>query len=340
MFENCFSLGGNCATACALSKLGLRNIISGPFDWISTPYAAVLEQIENEFADFMNKENLRCNQYNPTIFHDIKYSLSSMHDIKESYEDEIDAVIVKYQRLSLRFLKTIKQPTVFFRCVLDNDEIDYINANWLYAEEVTKRFNNKNEIVYIIYSHMKPLTKNVRFFRLPVKKTDGNFLKMRYLFQQSEVLINFCRNLIDDDVRNRNLVFDASTLGRIESNIKFEKMLKKCTETMLNDYGKNGYIWKTAKLNTDVIHQLNEKDKGTSVSADNCRIRTDKFVSANNLSDINQDEPILIPLFSENQINAIKEQIRSVQKKNVILSFKDIYPLGIPSVDDFLEWSR
>ena len=53
-YKNCISLGWFCGTASALSKLGLRSH-SGPFDWYFSKYSAVLDQIENDFIDFMKK---------------------------------------------------------------------------------------------------------------------------------------------------------------------------------------------------------------------------------------------------------------------------------------------
>ena len=68
-YSNCISLGGNCSVACSLSKLGLRNA-SGPFDWYVSDFSSVLAQIENEFQDFMKRENLEIDIDNPKIFRD------------------------------------------------------------------------------------------------------------------------------------------------------------------------------------------------------------------------------------------------------------------------------
>lgn len=56
-YENCVSLGWYCGCASSLSKLGLRSV-SGPFDWYFSSYRSVLELIETEFVEFMNRENL------------------------------------------------------------------------------------------------------------------------------------------------------------------------------------------------------------------------------------------------------------------------------------------
>lgn len=337
MFENCFSLGANCDTASSLSQLGLRSI-AAPFDWIETPcYSTLLAQFENGFTDFMKKENLACNQDDPKTFSDRKYSFSFIHDVKNSYEDEIDEIIKRYQLRTRRFMQLIRQPSVFFRCVSEKD-IDYINANWKYAEEVVKQFNDKNEIVYILYSYMNPLTENVRFFRLPVKRTNGSYLEMRHLLEQSDKLLEFCNNLIDEKQRNRNLAFDEATSGERYKTRIIIRMLSKCINIILSDYENGAYIWETGHYTADMIRYVEYKNNVLSSCDNTDRNRDNEIILINKASDIEKDKPIFIPHFSGKEINSIKEQIRSAQKNNLIFSFNDMYPFGIPPVKDLLEW--
>ena len=58
MFHNFISLGAWCPTAASMSKYGLRNG-SFLFDWLGTPrFESVIHFIENEFSDFLLKENI------------------------------------------------------------------------------------------------------------------------------------------------------------------------------------------------------------------------------------------------------------------------------------------
>lgn len=262
MFENCFSLGWSCDTACSLSRLGLRSE-AGPFDWLVSDLPAVLSQIENGFADFMNRNDLEQIASCPGHFRDKKYGFQSAHDIKRSYEDEIDAVIEKYRRRAARFLQRSTKPTVFFRCIKDNDEIRFINENYSCAEQVVKRLNEKNQIVYVLYAKMDPLTDKVLSFRLPVEQTFGKILEMRYLFDQSEELSGFCRKLIPEEKRRRNSEYDISKnlVNEMEAvRIKYlyredaEKM--KCMERALNDCRNGVYPEKTDPETVELIRRL------------------------------------------------------------------------------------
>lgn len=129
LFDHCISLGWFCGTASALSKLGLRSR-SGPFDWCFSYFWAVMDQIKNGFKEFMRRENLRKDEDKIKNFSDIKYGFYYNHDIKISFEQEYPAIFDKYMRRIDAFMKMIKHPTVFFRCVRDEEEIKYINENW------------------------------------------------------------------------------------------------------------------------------------------------------------------------------------------------------------------
>ena len=262
MFENCFSLGWSCDTASSLSRLGLRSE-AGPFDWLVSDLPAVLSQIENGFADFMNRNDLEQIASCPGHFRDKKYGFQSAHDIKRSYEDEIDAVIEGYRRRAAGFMQKCTRPTIFFRCIIDNGEVRFINENYSYAEQVVKRLNEKNQIVYVLYAKMDPLTDKVLSFRLPVEQTFGKILELRYLFVQSEELSGFCRKLIPEEKRRKNREYDISK--NLEKEIEAarkkyfyredsEKM--KCMERALNDCRNGVYPEKTDPETVDLIRRL------------------------------------------------------------------------------------
>lgn len=82
-YSNCISLGWFCGTAGSMAKLGLRSH-SGPFDWYYSDYWAVLKQMENDFSDFMMKENLK--MMKEGNFCDLKYGFRYLHDIKYDLE--------------------------------------------------------------------------------------------------------------------------------------------------------------------------------------------------------------------------------------------------------------
>ena len=82
MFENFISLGGMCTVAAALSKNGLRST-SGPFDWLISPLESVITLLENDFRDFIEKENLIIDKERDRSFYD-KLELMDKFDFNPS----------------------------------------------------------------------------------------------------------------------------------------------------------------------------------------------------------------------------------------------------------------
>lgn len=206
-YKNCISLGWFCGTASALSKLGLRSF-SGPFDWYFSSYSGVLANLENDFVDFMNKDNLRIDDENPKAFYDIKYGFHCNHDIENNLEEDYVEIFTKYSRRVAVFREKVKSPTVFFRTIENNDEIEYINNNWEYAKKLVEQYNSNNRIIYVLTSDMDSITENVESYRLKIPQYNGETYDMRHLFDTSKKLLSICSNLIDISDMESNVNFD------------------------------------------------------------------------------------------------------------------------------------
>jgi hypothetical protein len=213
-YDNCFSLGFWCGTAASLSRIGLREQ-SGPFDWYYSDYMGVLSQIENGFQDFMVKDNLKVEEDNKRIFIDIKYGFRFPHDIYDNFEREYESIQKKYKHRAERFLEAIQNPTVFFRCVKDQEEIDYINRNWEYADYILKRYNPYNRIIYMFRSDLTDITENVESYRLNISLYRGTQYELRHMFETSEELLDLLSiGLIERDKIKKNLEFDRISIQR------------------------------------------------------------------------------------------------------------------------------
>lgn len=148
-FASCISLGSSCKTASCLGKIGLR-FFSGPFDWITSLIQSVLELMENDFKNFLTQENLSMNPESPTHFYDSRYNLCFNHDIKKNLYDEYNEVFQKYQRRICMFRDAVSKPTVFFRIVLNDDEISWIKGNRAYIDSVIRSGNSRNRIIFCL----------------------------------------------------------------------------------------------------------------------------------------------------------------------------------------------
>lgn len=197
-FTNSISLGWFCGTASSLAKLGLRSH-SGPFDWYFSDFWAVLNQIESGFSDFMQRDNLCIADEHGKVFRDTKYGFYCNHDIKENLDAEYEQIYARYMRRAERFKKDITSPTVLFRTIRDQNEINYINENWRYAENLLRKFNNKNRLIYVKRDGLIELTDKVESYDLNIAQYVGETYEMRHMFNASQDLVKLCTGLISTD---------------------------------------------------------------------------------------------------------------------------------------------
>lgn len=148
MFENFISLGFYCGVAASMSKLGIRDF-SGPFDWYISDFKGVVQCLQNDFHDFLNKKNLVITD-NKNIFDDIKYNFRFNHEIKSNFENDYEKIYSKYMRRIEVFKNKIIKETCFIRAIKDAEELKYIKNNFGMIKGAIKRYNNKNDVIYVV----------------------------------------------------------------------------------------------------------------------------------------------------------------------------------------------
>ena len=157
-YKNYNSLGYYCGVAEDLEKMGLRNR-SFPFDWLISNFENVIDAIDKEFNGFMDYENLSQDLNARHHYRDDKYQFYFFHDFSPyvKLDKQYSDVRNKYYRRINRFLKTIKEPTLFVHYIsaekLDKNnksvELKWIENNYGRILAVLKRYNPKNDIVFI-----------------------------------------------------------------------------------------------------------------------------------------------------------------------------------------------
>ena len=149
LFDNYISLGYYCGVAASMSKMGIR-CTSGPFDWyISGEFKGVLSCLENDFSDFLCKDNLEVTNAGTSITN-TKYLFHMGHEIKNSFEQDYESINEKYMRRIKCFREQIKQRTCFIRVIYNVKELRYILENQAFINDIIKKFNIDNEIIYIV----------------------------------------------------------------------------------------------------------------------------------------------------------------------------------------------
>lgn len=178
-YSNYISLGYFCEVAKDLEKLGLRNA-SYPFDWGISYFKYVIDAIDKEFDGFLEYDNLSQNIQNRAHYHEDKWHFYFFHDFNKykPLDKQYQSVKDKYWRRIKRFLNSIKQPTLFIRYISieeldDNDrsaELNYIEENYQHIMDVIKRYNSKNDIIFIADESCN--SEIIKIYHVPRDKDD------------------------------------------------------------------------------------------------------------------------------------------------------------------------
>ena len=208
VFDNYISLGYYCGVAASMSKIGIRST-SGPFDWyISGVFKGVVSCLENDFSDFLCKDNIEVTDAGMSLTN-TKYFFQMGHEIRNSFEEEYESINEKYMRRIKCFREQIKQKTCFIRTVYNVEELKYILENQEFINDIIKRFNIDNEIIYIV---TKSIFGGDREESYPFYLVDSyearNRKELRGLFEQNIKLCKFCIDNYDETHRYKNMVFD------------------------------------------------------------------------------------------------------------------------------------
>jgi hypothetical protein len=237
-----------------------------------------------------------------------------------------------------RFRENIKQPTIFFRCIRDNEEIEYINHNWEYAEKLLKRFNEKNHIIYVYRSGLSNLTDRVQSYRLDINQYIGEIYEMRHMFDTSEELLNICTNLISFEKMQKNIEFDNKTNAQkaiggyinkcIEENIEgLDNAVLRCLKASRNE---EIYLWGAGKYGRALAKYLGERNiKIKGIIDNNILAEGDEKFNIIPFDNVDDGAKIYIAVANKEANEDIVKQVMSRHNRTVIVRFQDLYEGGL-----------
>ncbi len=110
-FDALINLGGECQVAYQMRLHGIRNEAL-PFDWIITPFSGLKKILEEQFAHFLNPNNLTfvSNEKSTYVF-DTYYGIRFLHDFKliPEFMKDYARILPIYQRRIERFLQLLAE---------------------------------------------------------------------------------------------------------------------------------------------------------------------------------------------------------------------------------------
>ncbi len=190
-------IGSHCEIASYLRHIGYRKE-AFPFDWTVTPIQSAMELINNDFEDFLKKDNLvfleptnrllfKENGIDVNVCEDIitpvfdkKYHILFVHDFSKDAENEYDIVKEKYLRRVERLKEILKDKTIKINLIYDNkkpnewQEEQYQKANYIFNTLVNDELNalkvNRQNIQIISFDKFKKNTKFLKLVKSGLKK--------------------------------------------------------------------------------------------------------------------------------------------------------------------------
>lgn len=335
-YQYCVSLGWFCATASALQRYGLRSS-AGPFDWMISDFDSVLQVMENNFCDYMSKENLREKEDNINVIVDTKYGFEYPHDIRTNLEEDYPEIYKRYQRRIDRFRNETQRKSLFFRVVKSDEEIEYIIKNKEYIYSVIKKGNIENEIIFIIYKKMKPLPEYLNWYRIEDEKYSADLYKMRTIFDSEERLVEYCKTKIfSRDKLTKNKVYDRQKLTDSQKNSLVcgvledtPKTIGKILQTYYNDSMSKVYLYGAGDYGLRILQCM--KMAGIQVIA---FIDTNREKHGNNIEGVpvigmpeklQEDSAFFVSVYSLESSNDIVEQVKKKYPNILVVTLVDLY---------------
>ena len=226
-FEHFISLGHCCYVAIELERMGLRDS-SMPFDWVRTRWWAIENSFNKNFEGYLNYDDLYQKKNDLHCYKNLQYGVGFSHDFVDykSLKSQIANVQKKYERRIERFFSHIVEPTLFIRYMWDYEELVYVASHYAEIEQMIKRYNTNNEIVFI--THDIPSDLDVSLIKLLffIDKDEDCELNERPISSNEDLY--FFLSTVEYNNRQKNIQFNKSkNAQKIEQSKKLTSRLKK-----------------------------------------------------------------------------------------------------------------
>lgn len=203
-------MGYFCSVAMELERKGLRTA-SYPFDWmISDSFENILKLLRSNFEGFLDIESFYQEEI-PNHYYNCCTGIHFYHDFDATtpLSDQMCSVTAKYDRRIKRLYEDVKDPSLFVRYCLNEEEVLWVQNNLGSILSQLKRYNPENSIVFIVPQYVKSEITSILcdgggYFLCIISeskdvvrqyfKTNPEFL--RYLYKHTSLnMFQICNNL-------------------------------------------------------------------------------------------------------------------------------------------------
>ena len=237
-FEHYISLGHCCFVGIELEQLGLRDT-SMPFDWVRTRWKAIEYSFLNNFKNYLDYDSLYQKRNALHVYKNLAYGVGFVHDFVDykPLKSQIKNVQEKYDRRIKRFFYNITEPTLFVRYMWDYDELIYVASHYTEIEQMIKKYNAANEIVFISHDIPKDIDLSTIKLLFFIDKDVNCELNEKPISSNAE-LYSFL-STVEYKKREANFEFNKNKKIKKQENLKtFSGRIKRKFEKLEKSYSK------------------------------------------------------------------------------------------------------
>lgn len=230
MFERVISLGWFCSVALEIKRIGLRDG-SYPFDWLLTHNFSKVLDIMNAEVDsimFLKNEDMLQYEGDASKWYNKRYQISLFHDFDKYKKmiSQLDMVNKKYQRRVKRLQECVDS-TLYIRYVKDQEEALYITANETRIDNIIKKRNASNDIIYIAHPNLQEAMKQIDNKVYFIENDEGDYVSREFLKKLPELESYLLKNVkkppidyYEKNPSNNKRIIGYRFLKKIESKLR------------------------------------------------------------------------------------------------------------------------
>lgn len=157
-YDNYVPLGSRCYIALDLIKIKQR-VCSYPLDWVICRFSLIEDIFQNEqFPTYIfSLDNLYQDVNYKYRYYSKAFDSWFLHDFDDyiPLSKQLGYVKKKYRKRTKRMFHDILRPSLFIHQCETQEDVDYIEKNYERLRQMVKKYNNENEILFLINIYQK-----------------------------------------------------------------------------------------------------------------------------------------------------------------------------------------
>lgn len=216
-YDHVISLGFFCSVAQELIKVGLRDA-SYPLDWLISDIEGVSHLLMSKFSNFLDQDLLCFDTSDENVVVNNTLGLRFHHDFSDKIglQEQLPAVMKKYQKRIDRLYVNIKEPTLFVRYLRYQEELCFWSESSSQLISFVKSYNLQNNFCLLIdsdYYKPKSYFPEAVAACFPISKDENDCVSRNFLNNHSDPYRYFMDLPYVNSRRSENMQHPSFSVG-------------------------------------------------------------------------------------------------------------------------------